>query len=95
MSQPLLSVRDLRLAFYTRDGVTLAVDGVNFDLEPGKVLAIVGESGSGKSVTCYSLLGLVPTPPGRIESGSAVFQGQDLLRLSEAELRKQIGRAHV
>lgn len=92
MSQPLLSVRDLRLAFHTRDGVTLAVDGVNFDLEPGKVLAIVGESGSGKSVTCYSLLGLVPTPPGRIESGSAVFQGQDLLRLSEAELRKLRGR---
>jgi ABC-type microcin C transport system duplicated ATPase subunit YejF len=92
MTEPLLSVRDLRLAFHTREGITLAVDGVSFDLEAGKVLAIVGESGSGKSVTCYSLLGLVPTPPGRIESGSAIFQGQDLLQLPEAELRKVRGR---
>ncbi len=92
MTQPLLSVRDLRLAFHTREGSSLAVDGVSFDVQAGQVLGIVGESGSGKSVTCYSLLGLVPSPPGKIESGSAHFAGQDLLRMSEADLRRVRGR---
>ena len=59
---------------------------------PGKITAIIGESGSGKSVACYSLLGLIPQPPGRIDSGRALFQGQDLLQLCEAELRKIRGR---
>jgi oligopeptide transport system ATP-binding protein len=76
---PLLSVKDLRTYFHTRSGVYRAVDGVSFDLERGETLGIVGESGSGKSVTCYSLMGLIPQPPGRIESGSAVFDGVDLL----------------
>ncbi|QYM80397.1 ABC transporter ATP-binding protein [Horticoccus luteus] len=77
---PLLAVNDLRTYFHTRSGVYRAVDGVSFDIERGETLGLVGESGSGKSVTCYSLMGLIPQPPGRIESGSAIFDGIDLLR---------------
>ncbi|MBI2969681.1 MAG: ABC transporter ATP-binding protein [Gammaproteobacteria bacterium] len=88
---PLLSVKDLRVHFHTRNGVIRAVDGVTFDLEPGRTVGIVGESGSGKSVTCYSLLGLLPTPPARIEGGSAVFDGIELLGAPEATLRSLRG----
>jgi oligopeptide transport system ATP-binding protein len=89
---PLLSVQDLRTHFHTRHGVYRAVDGVSFELERGETLGIVGESGSGKSVTCYSLMGLVPQPPGRIEGGSALFDGIDLLRCSPAEVRAIRGK---
>ncbi|AKM09730.1 ABC transporter ATP-binding protein [Croceicoccus naphthovorans] len=88
----LLDVKDLRTSFYTRDGVVRAVDGVSFSLDKGETLGIVGESGSGKSVTCYSLMRLIPEPPGRIDGGTAIFDGQDLLRMSEKELRKIRGR---
>ena len=64
------------------------MDDVSFTVEPGSITAIIGESGSGKSVACYSLLGLIPQPQGRIDGGRALFQGQDLLQLSTAELRK-------
>ncbi len=84
----LLSVKNLRVVFNTRHGQTVAVDNLSFDLNAGDTLAIVGESGSGKSVACYSLLGLIPSPPGKIESGAAVFKGQDLLQLNEDQLRK-------
>lgn len=84
----MLSVKNLRITFNTRNGTTVAVDNLSFELKAGEVLGIVGESGSGKSVACYSLLGLIPTPPGNIESGSAFFLGKDLLSMSEAELRK-------
>ena len=76
---PLLSVTDLRTYFHTRAGIYRAVDGVSFEVDRGETLGIVGESGSGKSVTCYSLMGLVPQPPGKIESGRALFDGIDLL----------------
>lgn len=89
---PLLSVKDLRTYFHTRSGVYRAVDGVSFDLERGETLGIVGESGSGKSVTCYSLMGLIPTPPGRIESGTAIFDGVDLLHCTPAQSRKIRGK---
>ena len=89
---PLLEVRDLTTRFHTRNGVVHAVEGVSFDVEAGKTLGIVGESGSGKSVTCYSLLGLIPQPPGRIHSGSATFDGIDLLKASEPQLRKIRGK---
>jgi oligopeptide transport system ATP-binding protein len=88
----LLEVTDLRTTFHTRSGVYRAVDGVSFSLEKGETLGIVGESGSGKSVTCYSLLGLVPQPPGRIESGTARFDGVDLLRCPPAQLRAIRGK---
>src|SRR5689334_1097268 len=84
---PLLEVEDLRVAFYTRKGTIRAVNGISFSLDPGQTLGIVGESGSGKSVACYSILGLVPQPPGRIESGSARFAGIDLLHCTPAQLR--------
>ncbi|MAA87596.1 MAG: ABC transporter ATP-binding protein, partial [Haliea sp.] len=89
---PLLSVRDLQIDFTTRNGRITAVNGIGFDVEPGQITAIIGESGSGKSVACYSLLGLLPTPPASIERGSAVFDGRDLLQISERELREIRGR---
>ncbi|HEY4247789.1 MAG TPA: ABC transporter ATP-binding protein [Lacunisphaera sp.] len=89
---PLLEVTDLRTYFHTRGGVYRAVDGVNFSLEKGETLGLVGESGSGKSVTCYSLMGLVPQPPGRIESGKAMFDGVDLLHCPQRELRAIRGK---
>ena len=89
---PLLEVENLRTSFYTRAGVIKAVDGVSFSLEAGETLGIVGESGSGKSVTGYSILGLIPKPPGRIESGRAMFDGVDLLRCGESQLRRVRGK---
>ena len=89
---PLLEVTDLRTYFHTRSGVYRAVDGVNFALEKGETLGLVGESGSGKSVTCYSLMGLVPQPPGRIESGRAMFGGIDLLHCPPAQFRAIRGK---
>ncbi len=89
---PLLSVTDLRTYFHTRSGVYRAVDGVSFSLERGETLGIVGESGSGKSVTCYSIMGLIPTPPGRIESGTAIFDGVDLLHCTPTQSRAIRGK---
>jgi oligopeptide transport system ATP-binding protein len=89
---PLLEVRDLRTHFHTRDGIVRAVDGVSFHVEPGETLGIVGESGCGKSVTFLTLMGLIPMPPGRIESGTAEFEGRDLLRMNTAGLRKLRGK---
>ncbi len=87
----LLNVTDLKTHFHTREGVVRAVDGVSFELDKGKTIGIVGESGSGKSVCCYSLLGLIPMPPGRIEGGTAMFDGMDLLTLPEEKLRQVRG----
>ncbi len=89
---PLLDVTDLRTHFHTRSGVYRAVDGVSFAVDRGETLGIVGESGSGKSVTCYSLMGLIPQPPGRIASGRALFDGTDLLNCSPAEARAIRGK---
>ena len=86
-SKKLLSVENLRVLFNTRNGQTVAVENLSFSLDAGKVLGIVGESGSGKSVACYALMGLIPSPPGKIDSGRALFHGKDLLTASEAELR--------
>ena len=86
--EPLLKVESLRTYFHTRDGTVRAVDGVSFDLAPGETLCVVGESGCGKSVTALSILGLIPAPPGRIEGGRILFQGEDLVAASEARLRE-------
>jgi oligopeptide transport system ATP-binding protein len=87
MGAPLLSVRNLSTEFRTERGTVKAVDGVSFDLQAGETLAIVGESGSGKSVTAMSILRLIPTPPGRISSGEVTFDGRDLLKLDDREIR--------
>ncbi len=83
---PLLDVRDLRTTFKTEDGTVTAVAGLSFSLDAGSTLGIVGESGSGKSVTSLSIMRLI-APPGRIESGRILFDGEDLLQKSEAEMR--------
>lgn len=88
----MLSVRNLSASFHTRSGIVRAVRNVSFDVAPGETLGIVGESGSGKSVTCYSMMGLIPMPPGRIESGSAMLDGTDLLHCPEKELRSIRGK---
>jgi oligopeptide transport system ATP-binding protein len=87
----LLQVRDLETTFKIWEGTVYAVNGVSFDLKEGETLGIVGESGCGKSVTVSSILRLVPTPPGNIVNGKAFFQGKDLLKLSEDELRNVRG----
>jgi oligopeptide transport system ATP-binding protein len=86
-SSPLLEVEELRTHFFTRRGIIKAVDGVSFTLHAGETLALVGESGSGKSVTCLSLVRLVPEPAGRIVGGRVMFAGEDLLRKTPAEMR--------
>ena len=89
-TQPLLDVQNLQTHFGTPDGVVRAVEGLSFHIDPGETVAIVGESGCGKSVTSMSILRLVPTPPGKIE-GKILFQGRDLLRVSDSEMRKLRG----
>jgi oligopeptide/dipeptide ABC transporter ATP-binding protein len=91
MPEPVLSIRDLVVEFRTEDGVVHAVDGISYDVFPGETLGIVGESGSGKSVSTMSILGLIPQPPGRIASGTAIFKGQDLLKMKKKELRRVRG----
>ena len=83
----ILEVKELKVYFHTRNGVVKAVDNVSFSVDSGKTLAIVGESGSGKSVTCYSLLDLLPKPPAKIEGGTAMFNGSDLLSCSPEQMR--------
>jgi oligopeptide transport system ATP-binding protein len=89
---PLLEVTDLKTWFHTREGVFRAVDGVSFSAEKEQTVGIVGESGSGKSVMCYSLLGLIPMPPGRIEGGKAMFDGIDLLKCNAKQLQAIRGK---
>jgi oligopeptide/dipeptide ABC transporter ATP-binding protein len=89
---PLLVVEDLRTQFFTRRGVTKAVDGVSFTVRAGETLALVGESGSGKSITCLSLVRLVPEPAGRVVGGRVLLDGEDLLRKSPAEMRRVRGK---
>jgi oligopeptide transport system ATP-binding protein len=89
---PLLSVRDLRIAYRGEDGEMLAVDGVGFTLDRREKLGLVGESGCGKSTIALALMGLLPTGTARVVSGEIVFDGQDLLRLDERALRTIRGK---
>ena len=88
----LLEVKNLQTHFFTSGGVVKAVDGISYDVAPGETVAVVGESGCGKSVGAMSILRLIPNPPGRIVNGEILFQGRDLLKLSDAEMRDIRGR---
>jgi oligopeptide/dipeptide ABC transporter ATP-binding protein len=90
--EPLLSVKDLVVEFSTEKGIARAVDGVSFDLQKGETLGLVGESGCGKSVTSLAIMQLIPVPPGKIVSGSILFQGDDLLQKNERQMRSIRGR---
>jgi len=89
-TRPLLEVKGLKTYFYTEDGIVRAVDGVNFEVYPGEVLGIVGESGCGKSVTSLSIMRLI-SKPGKVDAGEILFDGQDLLNLTEDEMTKVRG----
>ena len=92
MSDVLLQVTDLRTRFHTPEGIVHAVNGISFQVDEGETVAIVGESGCGKSVSMMSLLRLIPTPPGEIYSGAAIYRGGDLLQKSEQEMEDVRGR---
>src|SRR4051812_32795395 len=88
MSPNILEVKNLQTSFKTDDGEIVAVDDISFSLERGKTLGIVGESGCGKSVTSLSIMRLVQEPTGKIKKGQVIFDGIDLLKLSEKEMRQ-------
>ncbi len=92
MMKTLLEIKNLKTHFFTHEGVVKAVDGVSLKVDRGKTLGIVGESGSGKSVTALSILRLIPQPPGKIIGGEIYFEGQDLLKLDNKEIRKIRGK---
>jgi len=83
----LLEINGLKTYFYTQEGVVKAVDGATYSVEEGETLGLVGESGCGKSVSALSILRLIPNPPGRIVDGEILFQGRDLLKIDEEEMR--------
>ena len=91
MNEPLLSIRDLSVAFHQDGEQTLAVDRVSFDIHPGESVALVGESGSGKSVTALSVLKLLPYPAASHPGGEIIFKGEDLLAANDRDLRKTRG----
>jgi peptide/nickel transport system ATP-binding protein len=91
MSEPLLRVQDLHVEFRTRRGQALVLNGVDFELRAGETLCVVGESGCGKSMTALALLRLIPSPPGRIRDGRVLFQGEDLVRATDARMREVRG----
>jgi len=87
LAEPLLAVKNLKTNFYTEEGVVHAVDGVSYDIQPGEILGLVGESGCGKTVSALSILRLIPNPPGKIVEGEIIFDGEDILKMDEDEVR--------
>ena len=83
----LLEIKNLRTNFYTQEGVVQAVNGINFSIAKGEIIGLVGESGCGKSVSMRSVLRIIPQPPGKIEFGEVLFNGEDLLKKTEEEMR--------
>jgi oligopeptide/dipeptide ABC transporter ATP-binding protein len=92
MGKPILDVRDLKTYFITSHSVVKAVDGVSFNVDENETLGIVGESGCGKTATCLSILRLVPEPTGRIVGGKILFDGEDILTMSDKQVQKLRGR---
>jgi oligopeptide/dipeptide ABC transporter ATP-binding protein len=87
LADPLLKIEDLHTQFFTEEGVVNAVNGVNYEIMPGEILGLVGESGCGKTVSALSILRLIPNPPGKITSGKILFDGEDILKMNEEEIR--------
>tara|TARA_Y100001936_G_scaffold215617_1_gene226240 strand:- start:814 stop:1803 length:990 start_codon:yes stop_codon:yes gene_type:complete len=87
MAERILEVNDLATYFFTADGVVKAVDGITYHIDQGESVAIVGESGCGKSVSALSIMRLIASPPGKIVHGEVIFEGTDILKLSESEMR--------
>jgi len=92
INSPLLKVSNLQTRFHTQDGVVHAVNGISYSLDSGEILGVVGESGCGKSVHALSIMRLIQIPPGEIADGEIWFEGRDLLKLSENEMRHLRGR---
>ena len=92
MQTPLLQIEDLKTYFYTSNGVVKAVDGISYSVHEGETVAIVGESGCGKSVSALSVMRLVPSPPGKTVNGKVIYQGNDILKASDSEMRKIRGK---
>ena len=92
MAEPVLTLDDLTVRFRLRRGELTAVDGVSFTVRRGETFGLVGESGSGKSVTARAIMRLIPDPPGEIPRGRIVFEGRDVMELSDAEMRALRGR---
>ena len=92
MTPPLLSVSNLTVHFHTEAGVVRALEDISFSIAPGEILGLVGETGCGKSVTASCVMRLIPTPPGRIVSGEILFDGRDILSMSDEEVRLMRGR---
>ncbi len=90
MTQPLLELKELNIAFDTERGQIRPVRDVAYTVFPGQTVAVVGESGCGKSVTALSILRLIPSPPGQVLSGQIVFEGRDLLPLAEKQMRHRM-----
>lgn len=86
-NKPVLEVKDLQTYFKTDAGIVKAVDGVSFTVHEGETIGLVGESGCGKSVTNLSIMRLVPSPPGKIVGGEVLYEGRDIMKMSEKELR--------
>lgn len=93
MANNLVEFKGLKTYFYTEEGIVKAVDGVSFNIRPGETVGVVGESGCGKSVTAMSLMRLIPNPPGKITGGEILFKGQNVLDLSDEDMRKIRGNA--
>jgi oligopeptide transport system ATP-binding protein len=87
LAEPLLQIKNLKTQFFTEEGVVKAVNGVTYDVYPGEILGLVGESGCGKSVSALSILRLIPNPPGKIVDGEIIFEGEDILKMDEDEVR--------
>ncbi len=90
-NEALLDVKGLKTYFYLGDRVAKAVDGVDFEINKGETVAIVGESGSGKSITSMSIMGLIPSPPGKIVEGSIKLEGKEIVHLPERQMRNVRG----
>jgi oligopeptide/dipeptide ABC transporter ATP-binding protein len=87
VAEPLLQVKNLHTQFFTEEGVVNAVNGVSYDIMPGEILGLVGESGCGKTVSALSILRLIPSPPGKVTEGEILFEGQDILKMDDDEIR--------